>query len=353
MQGVKSGTIAPFTAPGARPMFFNDEADSAIKVLGSSVHIAGIDLEGAGTGSSNFSNAGITDDCSCTPVLNTFIENVNIDEFSYAGISFGDGAQVTIRNTSVSKIGGVGIAFYSDSAVTIANTTVTNVGEVGITFGLDNRVTLSGVTVSGVLDGDGMSSFDGNTVTITNTVVNLVIARLRLANVPLHQRHLPLLRWNPRNDGEREPVSIRPIIVRRNRVWATALTRFHITGVTSRSIAKHLLRQPHSFRSQRPDLDSPHRISFGYRTTALPSRLRVDNNGIVFGSRNTVVRPRHINDVCCARHPLDCREYGIDRRYHDYLDSHNFGINSSSRQHGDDIQRQHQQRRGQTASSLR
>ena len=167
MQGVKSGTIARFTAPGTRPTFFNDQADSTIKVLGGSVHIAGIDLEGAGTGF-----AGITDDCSCTPVLNTFIENVSINEFSYAGISFGDGAQVTIRNTSVSNIGGVGIAFYSNSDVTIANTMVTNVGGVGIAFGLDNPVTLSGVTVSGVFGDDGMQFLEGNTVTITNTVVN-------------------------------------------------------------------------------------------------------------------------------------------------------------------------------------
>jgi len=100
VQGVKLGTIAPFTAPGTRPTFFNDQESSTISVLGCSEHIAGIDLKGADPvdwGSVPF-NAGITDDCSCTPVLNTFIENVNINQFAFAGISFGDGSEVTIRN---------------------------------------------------------------------------------------------------------------------------------------------------------------------------------------------------------------------------------------------------------------
>src|SRR5262249_21803937 len=75
VQGQRSGTVAPFTAPGSRPTFFNDDPiDSTITVVGSSVHIAGIDLEGGGTGA-----AGITDPCGCslTFVRNTFIENVN------------------------------------------------------------------------------------------------------------------------------------------------------------------------------------------------------------------------------------------------------------------------------------
>jgi len=61
VQGQRSGTIAPFAAPGSRPTFLNNDpinADSTtIEVLGSSTHIAGVDLVGAGQFSGFFLNA--------------------------------------------------------------------------------------------------------------------------------------------------------------------------------------------------------------------------------------------------------------------------------------------------------
>ena len=172
VQGVKLGTIAPFTAPGTRPTFFNDQESSTISVLGCSEHIAGIDLKGADPvdwGSVPF-NAGITDDCSCTPVLNTFIENVNINQFAFAGISFGDGSEVTIRNTAVSNIGGYGIQFFDGNTVTITNTVVNQIGAFGIAFGNGNIFTINQTQISEVCCA-GIYFGRHNTGEITNTTI--------------------------------------------------------------------------------------------------------------------------------------------------------------------------------------
>ncbi len=148
VQGQKSGTIAPFTAPGSRPTFLNDDpgtADSTtIEVLGSGTHIAGVDLVGAGQFSGFFFNAGITG----TGVVNSFIENVVISEFS-----------------------GVGVAFENNNELTIFNTVVKDIGDVGIAFGNDNGVTLANVAVSNVALGNGIEFFDRNTVSISDSLV--------------------------------------------------------------------------------------------------------------------------------------------------------------------------------------
>jgi hypothetical protein len=145
VQGQRSGTVAPFTAPGTRPTLFNDTDSSALELLGGSTHVAGLDFVGAGQFSGLFFNAGITG----TGILNSFIENVVVSDF-----------------------GGVGIAFEDGNELTIFDSTVKTVGDVGIAFGDDNRVTLAAITVSDVIFGNGIEFFDRNTVTISDTAVS-------------------------------------------------------------------------------------------------------------------------------------------------------------------------------------
>lgn len=189
VRGLKSGTVAGFTAPGSRPTVTNGGAN-ILRLAGNNIHIAGLLLDGQGTnnngirGGSNKGNIVIAqniiqntgDDAidfrnrnNNIRILNNAISNAG-DE----GIDFDNrNTNVTITGNTISNSVDAGIDFDDrNTGVVIADTTITNSGDDGIDLGDRNIVSISGLTINGAGD-DGIDLGGRNTVTVAaSTITN-------------------------------------------------------------------------------------------------------------------------------------------------------------------------------------
>ena len=198
--GVKSGTAADFTAPGAKP-FIVSNLNQAILTVDNNTHLAGLGIEGglaAGAG-----NTGI--EAAADGVSNVAITDTTTDGTGGSGIRFfSDHNKILIDGVNIQDAGSRGIEFdNNNSNVTIRNATIENTSAEGIRFDDDNsKVAITDVRIDNAgSDGgfsDGILFSDGNrNVSITQTSIanvedgiefnnnnsNITIAHADIANV--------------------------------------------------------------------------------------------------------------------------------------------------------------------------
>lgn len=210
--GVRTGTVAHFTAPGKRPTVISTDNSDVIALLGNRTHIAGLEIDGDERGGhginvgsdkwnialdqnfihdvakdgiylgwgnehvwifndviTNVGGAGIhIFDWN----MDIRIKDVEIRNVDGTGIVIEYGNTVTVSDTTIADVGGDGIHIDSDinseNHVDIANVTITNIGQDGIVIGDRNIVTVSGTTIADVGD-DGIDMGGNNVVEISNS----------------------------------------------------------------------------------------------------------------------------------------------------------------------------------------
>ncbi len=166
VRGLKSGTVASFTAPGSRPTLVQPADNPNLSLLASNTHVVGLSIQGAGPG--NNANDGIIGG---TGLTNMFIDQLSIADTGGTGIRFpGDNNIVSVSNTVIVDSGNSGIQFADDNVLTVTDTTITGAGGNGIGFGDRNVVTISNTAIADVtFNGIGFGNF--NTATISGTSV--------------------------------------------------------------------------------------------------------------------------------------------------------------------------------------
>ena len=223
-RGAKSGTVAPFRAPGSRPTLFTNDTNNATGTitLASNTHVAGVNIRGVGDsttfvggnhgifGVNNLSNVVIeqmdirnmgdegvrfNDNNSQVIVSGNTISNIGDDNVRFFdnntnvtvsgnaisdtradSVEFGSGnINVTVWSNTIANTGGHGVDFSAtNSNVTVSGNAITNTGNQGVNFGGNNsNVTISGNTIENV-DDDGVRFVSGNSnFTVSgNTIVN-------------------------------------------------------------------------------------------------------------------------------------------------------------------------------------
>ncbi len=176
--GVKSGTTANFTAPGAKP-FLTQLLNQAVVLVDSNTHLAGLRLTGAGQGSGLAFNDGIVP--TGDGVSNVAITGTMIMGLGGSGIDFGnDHNNIVFNNVAIQNVQN-GIEFINNNAnVSFQNVTIRNVINRGVIFFDDNsNVTFTHMTIVSPGD-DGILFLDNNSnVTLTgSTISNMSIAAL-------------------------------------------------------------------------------------------------------------------------------------------------------------------------------
>ena len=153
--GVKSRTTAGFTAPGAKPVLFQN-LNQAVVAIDSDTHLAGLGIRGA-------PGAGIDND-GIVPTAD--------------GVS-----NVAITDTTIQDMGSTGIQFGSDhNGVLIANTSIQDTVGAGIVYGLDNsnirasRLTLANIGTNGIFHNARNSNVTYENVAVRNTGVGIAFA---------------------------------------------------------------------------------------------------------------------------------------------------------------------------------
>lgn len=126
VRGATTGTVVPFTAPGAAPTLINT-TNSPVVTAASNNHIHGVTIQGAGQGSGLGANSGI--------------------------LGQNGSSNVRVSQVTVSDVGGWGVRFQNNgSNLRILNSSVSNTGQAALSFDSDNdRITVSGNAVSNTL----------------------------------------------------------------------------------------------------------------------------------------------------------------------------------------------------------
>jgi hypothetical protein len=191
--GVRSGTVANFTAPGERPTVVSIDDSDVIALLGDRTHIAGLEIDGGGRGRHGI-NVGddkwniaidqnfihdVTGHGIFVSIFNShiWIFNDTITTVDADGIYIYDwNMDVRIMDVEITNVVGDGIVILALNTVTVSGTTIENVGRSGIKIEAGNIVTVSDTTIKNV-GGDGIeisppfgTRFDNrNVVEMSNT----------------------------------------------------------------------------------------------------------------------------------------------------------------------------------------
>ncbi|MCR9135511.1 MAG: right-handed parallel beta-helix repeat-containing protein [Alphaproteobacteria bacterium] len=132
LRGARSGTVAGFTAPGARPTLTSTTGgfSSGVVALASHTHVAGLNIRGGEAGVIGLSS-----------IHNVVIEQNDIQfaEFSAIAFPWDRNRDIKILNNTLSKSGaGVDFSFENENLI-IAGNTITDVGFAGIHVWQDNN----------------------------------------------------------------------------------------------------------------------------------------------------------------------------------------------------------------------
>lgn len=173
IRGATTGTVVPFTAPGAQPTLFSNNVSSfntGIVTVASNTHVAGLNILGPGGGVGG-QNTGIVGNS----VNNVVIEQSVISNIGNGMRFLGGSDNITVSNNTVLNSSFQGIQITSGSTnVTVSGNAISNTGTDGVSVISNNsNVTVSGNTISGT--GSGVLLFDGNSdVRILNNVISNV-----------------------------------------------------------------------------------------------------------------------------------------------------------------------------------
>ncbi|WP_417666780.1 right-handed parallel beta-helix repeat-containing protein [Roseibium sp.] len=218
VRGASSGTVATFTAPGAKPTLYSADTNTAtgIITLADNTHLAGLNLLGARVGGSINGNNGVY---GANGLSNIVIERSDISKAGYYAIRLnGSADNVTVSGNTVSQSGhdapvfnsnnnaikvtgnsildpvygiyfsnnntGIvvsnntiidsrsheGIRFGSNNSFTISGNSITNSGDAGISINGDNTGTITGNTVSTAGGAGIYVRFDDNVLSITDNI---------------------------------------------------------------------------------------------------------------------------------------------------------------------------------------
>lgn len=167
VRGQRSGTTAPFTAPGAAGRLTTPAVDQDnLTLLGSNTHVNGLTIVGGGS-------AGIGDGIDVgSNRTNVFIVGTNISNTGGDGIDIDDNNQVTLTNVTTRNTDESGIDVNDDNRIAINGGSITNPDSDGVQINDDNTVTIAGLTITNMTDGDdGIDIHDGNTITLSQVTI--------------------------------------------------------------------------------------------------------------------------------------------------------------------------------------
>jgi len=185
---VDTGTVADFTAPGAEAFVDNTVFGNVLALQGNHTHIAGLDIDGNGTGGQGIN---VGSNKSADPIApgtwNIVIDQTDIHDGNWAGIGLEDNnAHVLIFNgTSVTDADFGIFAFNNNTNVQITDVDISNPDGEGIHLRSRNsNVAISDTTIDGA-GADGIMLYSENTLTITNTTItDSGIAGISMGTVP-------------------------------------------------------------------------------------------------------------------------------------------------------------------------
>ncbi|MCG8562539.1 MAG: right-handed parallel beta-helix repeat-containing protein, partial [Hyphomicrobiales bacterium] len=198
VRGARSGTVAAFTAPGARPTLFSNDGNdnTGVVTVASNTHVVGLDIQGAGgVGVGIAGNHGIRglDDLSNVVIERNAVSNTGDDSVEFddnngnvtlsgntiantreRGVFFGNNNNdVTLSDNTIANTGGEGVRFRNaNSTVTVSGNTIANTGDEGVHFLSGNStVTVSDNTIANT-GGDGVGFRNANsTVTVSGNII--------------------------------------------------------------------------------------------------------------------------------------------------------------------------------------
>ena len=167
VRGRRSGTVIPFTAPGARPTVINSGGGHVITLTGEgNIHLAGLLVDGNNNGGhgiqggSNKTNIAITQNT----IQNSDDHGINFGNNN--GVIFIDGNNITGSENN-------GIDFNNNnSSIVITNNNIVNARDHGILFASRNsNITISDNTISSDRDQGIQFASNNSNVTIANNVI--------------------------------------------------------------------------------------------------------------------------------------------------------------------------------------
>ncbi|MDA7948982.1 MAG: right-handed parallel beta-helix repeat-containing protein [Hyphomicrobiaceae bacterium] len=178
MRGAKSGTVAPFKAPGARPTLFSSDTNSLAGAitLASNTHVAGLNIRGVGDQNTavanNFGIRGLNS------LNNVVIEQTDLRETGATAIQLGNkNSNIKIHQTYITNVGGSGIiASSSTSNFSVWNTDVINARNSGIRVSSDStNLDFWNVNINGTLQDNGLEiGSNSSNATIRDSVISNV-----------------------------------------------------------------------------------------------------------------------------------------------------------------------------------
>jgi hypothetical protein len=177
--GVRSGTVANFTAPGAPAYVRSIDDSDVIALTGDRTHIAGLDIDGDGRGGHGIN---VGDGIWNIAIDQNRIHDTGVQFFNVAdGIHLGDGnSHIWIFNTYISDVSDDGIELVSNNDdVRVMDVVIDNVGsnDAGIYIRDNNTaITISDVAITDS-NADGIQirgEHGGNQVDISNVRIESV-----------------------------------------------------------------------------------------------------------------------------------------------------------------------------------